>query len=144
MTERLTGGCLCGALRYECNGEPKEVTYCHCTDCQKTTGSAFCVGVAVDTDALKILSGSIKGYTKTADSGNPITRQFCPECGSPLFTRAAVLPHLVWIKAGSLDEPELVKPTHQTWTDYAVPWAYIDADLPGYAKGGPSPKEKKS
>jgi hypothetical protein len=141
MTRRLTGGCLCGALRYECDSEPKEVSYCHCPDCRRTTGSAFCVGVAVDADALNILSGSVKEYTKTADSGNRITRQFCPECGSPLFTKVDAFPDLVWLKAGSLDEPEWVKPTHQTWTNYAVAWAHIDDDLPGFSKGGPPPEE---
>jgi hypothetical protein len=137
----LTGGCLCGALRYECYGGPKDATYCHCPDCRRTTGSAFCVGVAVDADSLNILSGSVKAYTKTADSGNRITRQFCPECGSPLFTKVDAFPHLVWIKAGSLDEPELAKPSHQTWTQYAVTWAHINEDLPSFSKGGPVPKK---
>jgi hypothetical protein len=88
-------------------------------------------------DALKIVCGNVKEYTKTADSGNKITRQFCPECGSPLFTKAAAHPHLVWIKAGSLDESDHLEPTHQLWTQFAVPWAHICDDLPGFPQAGP-------
>lgn len=135
--EQLIGGCLCGALRYECSSRPKTVSYCHCPDCRKTTGSAFCVGVCVCIDSLKILGGSIKGYTKTADSGNRITREFCPECGSPLFTKVDAFPHLVWIKAGSLDEPGHLEPTHQIWTRFSVPWAHINDDLPSFPREGP-------
>jgi len=137
MSEKLTGGCLCEKVRYECHEEPKLATYCHCPDCKKTTGSAFCVGVVVNAKALEIISGTVKAYTKTADSGNKITRVFCPECGSPLFTKAEILPNTVWIKAGSLDKPELIKPAHQTWTEKAVKWAYIDDDLPSYPQSGP-------
>jgi hypothetical protein len=90
---------------------------------------------------LRIVSGSVKGYTKTADSGNKITRQFCPECGSPLFTREPACPHLVWVKAGSLDNPELIEPTHQIWTERAVPWAHINPALPAYPKGSSAPEE---
>ena len=139
-TTTLQGGCLCGAVRYEWRGTGLSASYCHCPDCRKATGGPYTVGV--DAAGLTIRSGQTKGYTKIADSGNEITREFCPECGSPLFTRAEVLPGVVWIKAGSLDEPKLVQPTHQTWTQMAVPWAYLDKDLPGYAGNGPEPGDK--
>jgi len=141
-TVTLKGGCLCGAVRYEWRGAGVSASYCHCTDCRKATGGPYTVGVGVAAAGLTIRSGKTKGYTKIADSGRQITREFCPECGSPLFTRGAVLPGVVWIKAGSLDEPELITPTHQTWTRMAVPWAYLDKDLPGYADNGPAPGEK--
>ena len=138
----LNGGCLCGAVQYEWRGESASASYCHCPDCRMATGGPYTVGVGVDAAGLTICSGKTKGYTKTADSGNQITREFCPECGSPLFTRAELCPDMVWIKAGSLDAPELIKPTHQTWTGMAVPWAYLDRDLPGFPDNGPSPGEK--
>lgn len=140
-TVTLKGGCLCGAVRYEGRGTPEAASYCHCPDCRQATGGPFTVGLAADAQALTICSGKTKGYTKTADSGKKITREFCPECGSPLFTRAEAFPDIVWIKAGSLDDPELVKPTHQTWTQMAVSWAYLDKDLPGFPGNGPSPGE---
>jgi hypothetical protein len=96
------------------------------------------VGVLVRAADLHILSGQVKGYTTVADSGRKITRQFCPECGSPLLTRAEKCPDLVFLKAGSLDEPEHVKPGCQTWTKRTVPWAYIDESLPSFPEGRPS------
>ena len=136
-TMTLKGGCLCGAVRYRWVGESVSASYCHCLDCRKATGGPYTVGVGVHAAGLTISSGKTKGYTTIADSGNPITRQFCPKCGSPLFTKAEVCPDRVWIKAGSLDEPELIKPTHQSWIGKAVPWAYLDRDLPSYAGNGP-------
>jgi len=123
-------------------GASASASYCHCTDCRKATGGPYTVGVGVDPAGLTIPSGKIKGYTKIADSGKKITREFCPECVSPLFTRAEACPGIVFIKAGSLDSPQLVEPTHQTWIEMAVPWAYLDKDLPGFEGNGPSPGEK--
>ena len=143
MAEILTGGCLCGSVRYEYAGEPEGASYCHCDDCRRATGGPYTVGVLAKAAALRIVSGRVKGYTTTGDSGKKITREFCPECGSPLFTRGEAHSELVWIKAGSLDKPELIKPSHQTWTQCAVPWAYLSKDLPGFPKGGPGPGNNK-
>ncbi len=134
----LRGGCLCGAVRYECTGDPGNASYCHCDDCKRATGGPYTVGVLVRAADLRILSGQVKGYTTIADSGRKITRQFCPECGSPLFTRAEKCPDLVFLKAGSLDEPQRVKPSCQTWTKRAIPWAYIDESLPSFPESRPS------
>jgi len=141
-TVTLTGGCLCGAVRYEWRGTEVSASYCHCPDCRKATGGPYTVGVGVEAAGLTLGSGRPKGYTKTADSGNRITREFCPECGSPLFTRAEVCPEKVWIKAGSVDEPQRVHPTHQSWVQMAVPWAYLDKSLPSFTGNDPSPGEK--
>ncbi|PJZ71406.1 hypothetical protein CH373_02595 [Leptospira perolatii] len=130
----ISGRCLCGFVRYEYYGILEGANYCHCPDCRRTTGSAFNVGVRAQIKLLRIVSGQPKGFTKVADSGNKITREFCPECGSPLFTKSPAHPDLVFIKAGTLDNPNLVKPTHQIWTSLAVPWANIDPSLPSYSK----------
>jgi len=132
MKTILRGSCLCGAVRYECLGDPEAASYCHCDDCKKATGGPYTVGVLVEAAELRILSGEVKGYTSLADSGRKITRHFCPHCGSPLFTRGEKCPDLLFLKAGSLDEPEQIKPSCQTWTKRAVPWAYIDDTLPCY------------
>ena len=128
----LRGGCLCGSIRYECTCDTENASYCHCDDCKKATGGPYTVGVLSESDKLNIISGKVKGYTAIADSGRKITREFCPICGSPLFTRAEKCPNHIFLKAGSLDEPELIKPNCQTWTKRAVPWAYIDEKLPCY------------
>ncbi|MDI6449219.1 GFA family protein [Anaerobaca lacustris] len=138
METILRGGCLCGAVRYECTGDPGDASYCHCDDCKRATGGPYTVGVLVRAADLRILSGQVKGHATVADSGRKITRQFCPECGSPLFTRAEKCPDLVFLKAGSLDEPQRVKPSCQTWTKRAVPWAYIDTSLRAFPESRPS------
>lgn len=137
METILRGGCLCGSVRYEYPGEPGESSYCHCDDCRKATGGPYTVGVLVEAAKLRIVSGQVKGYTTIADSERKITREFCPQCGSPLFTRAAKCPDLVFLKAGCLDEPERIKPSCQIWTKCAVPWAYIDESLPSFSEGEP-------
>ena len=142
MTAKFTGGCLCGFVRYECSEHPQSANYCHCPDCRHTTGSAFNIGVRVAAEALHLVSGQVKSFTKVADSGNKITREFCPECGSPLFTRSPAHPENIYIKAGSLDDPSLVKPAYQIWTDMAVPWGRIDPVLQSYPKGRPKPPKE--
>jgi len=128
MNNVVQGGCLCGAVRYEYSGEFGPANYCHCRDCRKTTGSAFNIGVRVDAVALRLLTGQVKSFTKAGDSGNLITREFCPECGSPLFTKSPSKPQFIWIKAGSFDDPSQIKPNYQSWMASVVSWAYIAAD----------------
>jgi len=138
METILRGGCLCGDVRYECVCDPEDASYCHCDDCKKATGGPYTVGVRVQAARLRLVSGRVKGYTTIADSGRKITREFCPRCGSPLFTRAEKCPHHVFLKAGCLDEPGLVQPRCQTWTRRAVPWAYVDEKLPCFPESRPS------
>ncbi len=138
METNLRGGCLCGAVRYEATGNPEQASYCHCDDCKRATGGPYTVGVLVKLADLHVRSGQVKGYTSIADSGRKITREFCPDCGSPLFTKAEKCPDLVFLKAGSLDQPEVVKPQCQIWTKRAVPWAYIDETLPQYPESASS------
>lgn len=143
MSKGVTGGCLCGYVRYEFTGEPEGATYCHCDDCRRTTGSAFNVGVRMRGESLVISSGGVKAYTKTADSGNSITREFCPGCGSPLFTRSPIHPDHVFVKAGSLDNPSVVRPVDQIWASRKVPWSDIDPDLPAYARSRAAPEDQE-
>ena len=91
----LTGGCLCGALRYEAGGAPLRRFLCHCRDCQKSTGSAFQFGVTVPRSQFAWTKGTPARYTRTADSGRLITRLFCPACGSGLVNEIALRPEEV-------------------------------------------------
>ncbi len=84
MTTLRTGGCLCGAIRYESSGEPVFALQCHCRDCQRQTGSAYVAAVRVPAAEFRITKGKPKHYIAKADSGNEITRVFCPDCGSPI------------------------------------------------------------
>jgi hypothetical protein len=134
MRQTLTGGCLCGAIRFECGGEFGPASYCHCEDCRRCTGSAFNVGLRVEAAQFRIV-GKPRGFTTAGESGNRLTRHFCQDCGSPIYTASPAHPNFFYVKAGSLDDPSLVRPAYQSWTKSMVPWALIDAELPAFSKG---------
>ena len=100
----IKGGCLCGAVRYTARLEPARVGVCHCRDCQKFTGSAFGFLVGLPRATFEI-EGVLKTFTKPADSGRPIVRRFCPECGSSIVEEPGSRPDLVIINGGTLDDP---------------------------------------
>lgn len=100
------------------------MNYCHCDDCRRMTGSAYNVGVKVPASSLKV-TGRTKSYVAPDDGER--RREFCPECGSPLFTRYV---DYVFIKAGTINGCEHLMPTHQSWTETKVPWADIPHGLP--------------
>ena len=104
MAAPMTGGCLCGAVRYECTGEPVFALLCHCRDCQRQSGSAYAAAVRVPAATFRVTHGEPKLYVKTADSGNQVTRAFCPECGCILFLQVSARPDLVGIRVGMLDD----------------------------------------
>jgi len=132
----ITGRCLCGHIKYEYTGDPGQSSYCHCSDCRKVTGSAFIVSVRFEAKYFRITTGyNTKSYTKIADSGNSITRDFCPNCGSPIFSKSPHYPEHIWVRAGTLDDSSFVKPTHQSWTDSKVEWADIPKEIKSFRKG---------
>lgn len=128
----LTGRCNCGAIRYEADAEGQSVTYCHCDTCRRVTGSAFNLGVGVPAQSLKV-RGEVRGWRNPERPDRDAVREFCPTCGSPMFTR---YPNMVFIKAGTLDDPTQVTPTRQIWTEMEVPWSRIPDDLDSYIQDG--------
>jgi hypothetical protein len=133
--DNISGGCLCGSVRFTVVGRIVAAAYCHCSDCRRCTGSAFNISVPVDLANFKLLSGNPRGFTKSADSGNRLTRHFCPECGSPVFTSSPHHPDQVYVKAGAFDDPSVIVPAYQSWVGSSVPWSIIAPGLPSYAKG---------
>jgi len=132
MAARFTGGCICGAIRYACSTEPIGMGLCHCRDCQRATGSAFATALVVPRSYVTI-TGEVKYYGVTGDSGNLVSRGFCPNCGSRLFGTPAN-PALISIQAGSLDDPSWFKPQAEIYVTSAQPWDYLNPDLPKFAK----------
>lgn len=132
MEAITTGGCLCGAIRYEYRGDVGSAGYCHCADCRRISGSAFGVSVRVKAAGFRIVQGTPKGFAKTGDSGRQVTRFFCPDCGCPLYTQPPLHPETILLKAGSLDDPTLVRPDRQAWTRSRVSWSEIDSNLAAY------------
>ncbi len=137
----LMGGCMCGSIRYECSAEPIVTANCHCRDCQRATGSAFASGFLVRREAVTIV-GNVKYYDATGDSGQIISRGFCPNCGSRLFGKRAT-GGLLSIAAVSLDDPSWFRPAMDVYTDSVQPWDYMNPDLPKFPKS-PPPKASAS
>jgi hypothetical protein len=135
MANSATGHCLCGYISYEYQGEIGPANYCHCEDCRRCTGSAFSIGVRFDAAGFHVVSGALKAFTKRGDSGVELTRHFCPRCGSPIYTSSPTHPEHIYIKAGTIDDPSLVRPRHQRWMASAVSWSRIDEDLSSYTRG---------
>ena len=134
MSSFLSGCCLCGALRYEYRGAIGPVSMCHCSDCRKTSGSAFGVSIELLKDSFELTSGDAAAYEMEAESGNRLTRHFCPHCGSPIYTSSPSHPDHVYLEAGSLDEPHVseLELSHQSWTNSAVKWGQVPPGLPSY------------
>lgn len=133
QASRFSGGCRCGAVRYECSAAPVFTGHCHCRDCQYASGGGYSTILGVPADALA-LSGELSGYTVDTDSGNQVTRKFCPRCGSPMLSELSANPAMVVLKAATLDDPGWLAPTFHIWTASAQPWAETCSELPKFEK----------
>jgi hypothetical protein len=134
--KKFTGGCACGAIRYEVTAEPIVMFNCHCRDCQKTTGGPYTPVFYVPAKAFKITKGSPKYYDTASEMVGENQRGFCPECGSRLF--GGKTEQGQGITASSLDDPSLHKPQFEIWTSDAQSWDHMDPKLPKFEKYQPS------
>lgn len=125
---KMTGGCLCGQVRYSVDGDVAMQVNCHCKNCQRQSGSAFSTIIGVPQDALTI-EGELKTYDDQGESGEAVLRDFCPNCGSPLFSRVAVAPGLVFIKVGTLDDTSSFTPAMHLWTKSKQHWVDLAGQL---------------
>jgi hypothetical protein len=132
---KISGSCLCGAVRYECNAEPLGTAICHCTHCQKVSGSAFSVNIVVPAPSVNWQGQSPASYTDKGESGKSLSRKFCRNCGSSLATEAEALPGAIIIKAGTLDDKSWIKPNTHIWTQSAQPWVRIEPGATTFLKG---------
>jgi hypothetical protein len=125
---KIEGGCRCGKVRYSADAEPIFVGVCHCTNCQKASGSAFNIVVALPKPTVSI-QGTLATFEGQGDSGKASYRRFCPVCASPIAGEAEVMPDVVMIAAGTLDDASWVKPTMQIYCDSAQPWVKLEGDM---------------
>jgi len=132
----ITGGCLCGAVRYEATAEPLAVRTCWCRLCQYLGGGTATVNVAFATEAIS-MTGELADHQSIADSGNVMHRGFCPKCGTPVTSTAEVRPHLIFLRAGTLDDPRIAVPQATIWTSAAPDWACINQEIPSYPEQVP-------
>ena len=131
MTFPITGGCLCRAVRFTIAAAPLAARTCWCRLCQYLGAGSATVNVCFPAEALGV-TGELRWHAGIADSGNAMRRGFCPTCGTPLFSIAEARPHLTFVRAGALDDPNLIAPQATIWTGAAPDWACIDPAIPAH------------
>ncbi len=128
---KLEGGCQCGAVRYNVQGEPQHVALCHCSDCRKSAGAPVVAWAAFATPDFALTSGTPTAY----NSSGAAFRHFCPTCGSGVYyVNEEVLPGLVDIQVATLDDPDALKPQAQIQVAERVGWMESASDLPEFAR----------
>jgi hypothetical protein len=125
----ITGGCLCRAVRYSVSAAPIVTRACWCRVCQYIGAGSGTVNVCFPSAALTV-SGEPRDFPLIADSGNVMHRRFCANCGTHLFSAAETRPHLIFVRAGSLDDTEVARPAMTIWTAAAPSWACFNEQLP--------------
>ena len=128
------GRCLCGSTAYESSADPVAFMLCHCRDCQYVSGGEPAAVVVVPKDAFALTKGEVKGFAVKGESGKLVERQFCPTCGTPMFSALKGMPDLWAIKAGTMDDASKLKPTAFIWTKSAQPWAHLDKAMPSFER----------
>jgi hypothetical protein len=130
-TKRFTGGCLCGALRYEATGEPRGTGHCYCVDCQKASGSGFIPFMGFTAGAVRFI-GEAKQFRSKAARGGMAVRNSCPICASLVFGGEIGKSESFTIYAGTLDDPSLFEPKIAIFAGSRPPWALLPNGLTVY------------
>jgi hypothetical protein len=132
---KVDGGCVCGHITYEAEVDPDQVGLCNCTDCQVFSGSAFRVGVPTPEADFNLLSGALKTYVKTAESGNKRAQVFCPDCGAHLYsTSIEDGPKIFRLRTGTMNQRNDLPPTTQGWHRSAQAWVADIGSIPSREK----------
>ena len=124
----FSGKCLCGKVTYSCDAEPVAIFNCHCEDCRRATGSVFGTNLFVPEEMIKIF-GEVSSYTHTSDSGSTMTKRFCSSCGSLLFGRNSAKKNVISVRAGTVDQVELIRPMINVFMDSKIPSTSVDKNL---------------
>jgi hypothetical protein len=131
----FTGGCACGAIRYECTSRPLAMLNCHCRDCQQVSGGPFTPVVYVPAKAFRITKGELRYHSTPSARSGENKRGFCPDCGSRLT--GAESDRGLGITASSLDDPSWFRPKMHLWVCDAQPWDFLDPSLPKFEQYPP-------
>ena len=127
MSEIYNGGCQCGAVRYRIKGKPFDLAVCHCIECQRQSGSAFGMSLAVLAPSFELVSGELNSFGVTCDSGRNKTCAFCRACGTRIYHQTDK--RALSVKAGTLDDTSHLEPTAHYWTKRKQPWVIIPAGI---------------
>lgn len=127
----LTGGCHCGAIRYEVSGKPQHVALCHCKDCRKSAGAPMVSWAAFAEDELKVTKGEPKAFNSSGETW----RSFCADCGTGLFYRnQTFLPGIVDIQSATLDDPDALPAGAHIQTAERIKWMETAHSLPAFER----------
>jgi hypothetical protein len=133
----LTGGCLCGRVRFEVDEPLVEASWCHCTRCQRRTGTSASAQARVAPGSLRVVGGAELLREHRPEGGSP--KVFCGECGSALWSRSPVDPNVVSVRLGAFDRDPGIRPSYRQFVAYAAPWDPIPDDgLPRYPERRPA------
>jgi len=138
MTKAITGGCQCGAVRYESTAEPIVGANCHCDNCKKFSGAGHASNMLVPVDGFTV-TGDMSSYEYKAESGNDMARYFCSTCGSPIYGTNSANTNVVVLRAGGFDDPGVFRAKVSLFTPRAAPWDHIDDNAVRF-DGMPPPK----
>jgi hypothetical protein len=128
--DTFVGGCACGAVRYRSTGDVLFALNCHCRDCQRETGSGYAPVLGVARAGFALTRGTTRAWDVTADSGTVTRRHFCADCGSPLYGEPLGHPDMITLRAGSLDDPSVFRPSRDIYTARAQHWDHMNPALP--------------
>jgi hypothetical protein len=132
----ITGGCLCKAVRYRVSSAPMVTRVCWCRLCQYIGAGSATVNTCFASKTI-VVSGELRDFRSIADSGNVMHRRFCPTCGTHVFSEAEARPHLIFVRSGTLDDPEIAKPAAVVWWSQAPSWACANDKIPHLAGQAP-------
>jgi hypothetical protein len=131
MEKTYTGGCQCGAIRYQLLEKPKDVSLCHCIDCRRSSGAPMMAWAGFSEDSVTVTKGS----PKARNSSGATFRSFCAECGTGLFYRnAEILPGIVEVQFSTLDDPDAFEPTMHVQTAEQLGWIKRAHELPAFER----------
>ena len=127
----MTGGCSCGAVRYRLASEPLFVHCCHCRNCQRQTGSAFVINLLIEADRVDVVAGEPRPVDVPRDDGSTQRVHRCPDCQVAVFSEYG-RPEVLFVRAGTLDEPAGVAPDVHIYTRSKVPWVVLPDGVPAF------------
>ena len=132
MSRKYMGGCQCGNIRYEIVGTPHALVVCHCTDCQRQSGSAFGMTLPVNEADFRLTRGEVKTYASTSAAGRGKLGAFCPDCGTRIYHKPEWRKGTVSVKPGTLDDTSWLKPAMHLWTSSKQGWIKIPEDVKSF------------
>jgi len=134
--------CHCGSVTVDCRGEPSKVSLCHCSDCQKRTGSLFSVAAFYPRANVRLLAGQMTSFHRSSASGFGVTFHFCPQCGSNVYWEADRLPDFIGLAVGTFADPHFPAPEQAVWDQRRHEWLKLPDSFPSHSRNPVRPSRQ--